>query len=116
MPLFLTVGRSGFFSTSLEKINPDEVTDITSFLTFIVVVVQFVMLIYGGLAIVLYNEMMNVSGGLRSVFLPLASLSWVILVGTVIGLAMVALAQTANPSKCNAVMKRDAGQRRVALG
>jgi hypothetical protein len=74
--------------------RPDEVTDIASFLTFIVVVVPFVMLIYGGLAIVLLDEMMDVSGGMKSVLLPLPPLSWVILVGLVIytGLAVLPFA------------------------
>ena len=41
---------------ALVKINPDEATHIRSFLTFIVVVVPFVMLIYFGSAIIIYND------------------------------------------------------------
>ena len=46
------------------------------FVTFIVVVVPFVMLFYGGLTILVYDQMMTASGSL----------------------AVVALAQTGNPS------------------
>ena len=51
----------------LEKINPDEVADIKSFLTFIIVVIPFVMLIYGGLTIMLYEKMVIISGGSQPV-------------------------------------------------
>ena len=68
----------------LEKINPDDVTDIGSFLTFIIAVIPFVILNCGGLTIIIYDEMMAVSGGSRSVHLPLVSSSGVILVGAVI--------------------------------
>jgi hypothetical protein len=40
VPLFLTVGTVAILWHVLEKINPDEVTDIESFSTFIVVVVH----------------------------------------------------------------------------
>jgi hypothetical protein len=50
--------------------------NIQSFVTFIVVVVPFVMLFYGGLTILVYDQMMTASGSL----------------------AVVALAQTGNPS------------------
>jgi hypothetical protein len=46
------------------------------------------MLIYGGLAIVLYDDMMDVSGGLKLVLLPLPSLSWAILFGTIIYISL----------------------------
>jgi len=72
VPLFLTVATVWILWQVLEKINPDEVKDIQSFLTFIVVVVPFVVLIYGELTIVLYDEMTAASGGLHPVFLPLA--------------------------------------------
>jgi hypothetical protein len=88
VPLFLTTATVWILWHVLEKI--DDVTEIKSFLTFIVSIVPFAMLFYGGLAIALYDDMMNVSGGLKSVLLPLPSLSWTILVGTIIyiGLAV----------------------------
>ena len=55
---------------------PDDVKELQFFLTFIVVVVPFVMLFYGGLTILVYDQMMTASGSL----------------------AVVALAQTGNPS------------------
>jgi hypothetical protein len=73
VPLLVTVATVWIIWRVLEKINPDEVTNIQSFLTFVIVVVPFVILIYGGLTIVLYDEMTAASGGSHPVFLPLAA-------------------------------------------
>jgi hypothetical protein len=88
LPLLVTVATVWIIWHVLEKINPDEVTDIGSFLTFIIAVVPFVMLICGGLTILIYDEMKAASGGLRS--LPLVSFSREIFAGAVIyiGLAV----------------------------
>jgi len=43
-----------------------------------------VILIYGGLTILIYDQMMTSSGGWRAVFLPLAESPWVILAGALI--------------------------------
>jgi hypothetical protein len=88
VPLLLTVATVWIIWYVLEKIDPDEVTEIRSFLTFIILAVPFVMLIYGGLAIVIYNAMTATSGGSRPVLLPLAP--QVVVVGAVvyIGLAV----------------------------
>ena len=80
--------------------DADEVIDIRSFLTFIVVVIPFVILVCGGLTVVIYNEMMGASG-VRPI-LPLAApMSRAILGGgdclyrpSAVGL--VALPQTVN--------------------
>jgi len=74
--LFLTVVTVWVVWHIFEKIGPNEVKNIQSFVTFIVVVVPFVMLSYGGLTILVYDQMMTASGSL----------------------AVVALAQTGNPS------------------
>ena len=79
-PLFLTVATIWILWHVLQKI--DEVIDIRFFLTFILVAVPFVMLIYFGGTIILYSKMMAVSGGSRQVFLPLTPLSRVKLIGT----------------------------------
>ena len=74
--LFLTVVTVWVVWHIFEKIGPNEVKNRQSFVTFIVVVVPFVMLFYGGLTILVYDQMMTASGSL----------------------AVVALAQTGNPS------------------
>ena len=84
LPLFLTVATVWIIWFVLEKNNPDEITDTPSFLTFIIVVIPFAILNYGGLTIIIYDEMMNLSGGPRSVYLPLVSSSPVIVTGVVI--------------------------------
>ena len=71
VPLFLTVATVWILWHVFEKIDPDEITDTRSFLVFIIVVIPFVMLIYGGLATVIHNKILAVSGGL--VYLPWAS-------------------------------------------
>jgi hypothetical protein len=73
VPLFLTVATIWILWHVLEKI--DEVIDIRFFLTFILVAVPFVMLIYFGGTIILYSQMMAVSGSSRQVLLPLTPLS-----------------------------------------
>src|SRR5262249_23285148 len=89
LPLFVTVATVWILWRVLEKTDADEVIDIRSFLTFIVVVIPFVILVYGGLTVVIYNEMMGASGA-RTI-LPLAApLSRAILGGAIvyIGLAL----------------------------
>ena len=84
VPLVATVAAVWAFWNVLEKIDPNEVKHIQSFVTFIIVVVPFVMLFYGGLAILIYDQMMTASGSWRAVLLPLTESPWVILVGAVI--------------------------------
>jgi hypothetical protein len=88
VPLLVTLATVWILWYVLEKIDPDEVTEIPSFLTFIIVAVPFVILNYGGLTILIYNEMTVESGGSHPVLLPLAP--QVIVVGAVvyIGLAV----------------------------
>jgi len=68
-PLVLTVATVWIIWRVLEKI--DGVVDTRSFLAFILVIIPLVMLIYGGLATVIHNKILAVSGGL--VYLPWAS-------------------------------------------
>ena len=84
LPVFLIVATVWVLWHVLEKIDPNEVKHIQSFVTFIIVVVPFVMLFYGGLAILIYDQMMTASGSWRAVLLPLTESPWVILVGAVI--------------------------------
>jgi hypothetical protein len=49
LPLFVTVAIVWILWRVLEKTDADEVIDIRSFVTFIVVVIPFVILVYGGL-------------------------------------------------------------------
>ena len=84
VPLFLTVATVWILWHVSEKINPDEITDIQPLLIFIIVVIPFVMLIYGGLATVLYDKMIAVSGGSQPPLLPLEPMSGVTLAGAVI--------------------------------
>ena len=78
LPLFVTVATVWILWRVLEKI--DEVIDTRSFLTFIIVVMPFVILVCGGLTFVIYNEMMGASGA--PTILPLAvPLSWETLAG-----------------------------------
>jgi ABC-type Fe3+-siderophore transport system permease subunit len=79
VPSLVTVATVWIIWLVLEKINPDEVADIRTFLTFIIAVVPFVMLICSGLGVVIHDEMMAASVGLRS--LPLASFSREIFAG-----------------------------------
>ena len=84
LPVFLIVATVWIVWHVLEKIDPNEVKHVQSFVTFIIVVVPFVMLFYGGLAILIYDQMMTASGSWRAVLLPLTESPWVILVGAVI--------------------------------
>jgi hypothetical protein len=83
-PLFLTVATVWILWHVLETIHPDEVIHIQFFLTFILVAVPFVMLIYFGLATVLYDKMIAVSGGSQSALLPLEPMSGATVAGAVI--------------------------------
>ena len=78
VPLLLIVGTVGILWRVHEKIYPDDVTDIRSFLTFILVIVPFVSSTYFGLAIILYDAI-NAGSGWPTI-LPLSELSPVLLV------------------------------------
>jgi hypothetical protein len=84
VPLFATVATVWAFRNILETIDPNEGKSIQFFLTVIVVVVPFAMLVFYGLAIVMYDQLMTASGSWRAVFLPLTESPWVILAGAVI--------------------------------
>src|SRR5215468_6048511 len=76
VPLLLIVGTVWILWRVYEKIYPD-VTDIRSFLTFILVIVPFVSSTYFGLAIILYDAI-NAGSGWPTI-LPLNELSPVLL-------------------------------------
>ena len=65
----------------VKKAFPDEVKDLQWFLTFIVVVIPFVMLVYFGLALINYNAIAALSGW--PPVLPLGSLLSPLIVGAV---------------------------------
>ena len=71
--LFLAVATVWIFWYVLKKIFLDEVRDARFFLTFIAVIIPFVMLIYFGLAVVNYDVMATRSGWPQA--LPLKPLS-----------------------------------------
>ena len=77
VPLLLIVGTVWILWRVHEKIYPDDVTDIRSFLTFILVIVPFVSSTYFGLAIILYDAI-NAGSGWPTI-LPLNGLSPVLL-------------------------------------
>jgi hypothetical protein len=79
LPVFLIVATVWIVWHVLEKIDPNEVKHIQSFVTFIIVVVPFVMLFYGGLAILIYDQMMTASGSWRAVLLPLTESPWAVI-------------------------------------
>jgi hypothetical protein len=79
--LFLSVATASIVWYVAKKIFPDEVGDVQFFLTFIVVIVPFVMLVYFGLAVINYDAMATWSGWPQ--VLPLSPLSPLI-VGTVV--------------------------------
>jgi hypothetical protein len=60
--LFLMVATVLILWYGVKKILPEETRDLQFFLTFIVVVVPFVMLIYFGLAVINYDAMTRSSG------------------------------------------------------
>jgi hypothetical protein len=62
LALLLAVAMVEIIWYVVEKAFPDEVRDLQFFLTFIVVIVPFVMLIYFGLAIINYDAMTRSSG------------------------------------------------------
>src|SRR5215469_2258433 len=77
VPLLLIVGTVWILWHVHEKIYPDDITDIPSFLTFILVIVPFVSSTYFGLALILYDAINAGSGW--STILPLSELSPVLL-------------------------------------
>ena len=79
--LFLAVATVWILWYVLKKISLDEVRDARSFLTFILVIVPFVMLIYFGLAIINYDAIAARSGW--PPILPLDSLSSPPIIGAV---------------------------------
>ena len=60
--LFLMVATVSILWYGVKKIFPGEIRDLQFFLTFIVVVVPFVMLIYFGVAVINYDAMTRSSG------------------------------------------------------
>jgi tungstate transport system substrate-binding protein len=89
LALLLSVGTVSIIWYVAKKITPDEVKDLQFFLTFIVVVIPFVMLIYFGLATVNYNAMAALSGW--PLVLPLDS---PLSPPPIVGLAAVYIGQT----------------------
>jgi hypothetical protein len=73
VPLFLTAATLRVLWYVLETIFPDEVRDPRFFLTFVIVAVPFVMLIYFGLAFLNYDAIAAQFG--RPTSLPLGLLS-----------------------------------------
>jgi len=55
LALFLSIATVSILWYGFKKIFPDEVKDVRSFLTFIIVIVPFVILVYFGGAIINYN-------------------------------------------------------------
>ena len=62
VPLVATVAAVWAFWNVLETIDPNEIKSIQSFLTVIVVIVPFAMLVFYGLAVVMYDELVTASG------------------------------------------------------
>ena len=86
LPVLLTVATVWIVWRVLEKIDPAEVKYTRSFLTFVIVIVPFVMLNYGGLTMVIYDEMTVASGGWK--FLPLPPSSLLMVAGVAIYIAL----------------------------
>jgi hypothetical protein len=78
-PLFLSVATVWIFWQAFEKIEPH--ADIGSFLTFIVVIVPFVMFVCLGVAAIFHDEIATWSG--LPTVLPLNPPSHAIVAGTV---------------------------------
>ena len=89
LALLLSVGTVSIIWYVAKRIFADDVKDLQFFLSFIVVVIPFVMLIYFGLAVINYDTMAALSG--LPLVLPLASPSSLPVVGLAafyIGLTM----------------------------
>jgi|SRR6516225_12254434 len=86
VPLFLTVATVWILWRALEKIEPD--ADIRSFLTFIVVIVPFVMFVCLGMAVIFHDEIAIWSGS--PTVLPLNPPSHAMIAGTVIYIGQTA--------------------------
>jgi len=78
LPLFATVAAVWAFWNVFETIDPNEAKSIRSFLTVIVVVIPFTTLVFYGLAVVMYDQLVTASGSWRAVFLPLTESPWLI--------------------------------------
>jgi hypothetical protein len=57
LALFLSIATVSILWYVLKKIFPDEVKDIRFFLTFIIAIVPFVIIVYFGAAVINYNAM-----------------------------------------------------------
>jgi tungstate transport system substrate-binding protein len=88
LALLLSVGTVSIIWYVAKKIFPDEVKDLQFFLSFIVAVIPFVMIIYFGLAVINYDAMAALSGW--PLVLPLDSP----LSPPVVGLAALYIGQT----------------------
>ena len=88
LALFLSVVTVSILWYVVKKIFPDDVKDLQSFLTFIVTVVPFVMIICFGLAVINYDAMSGRSGW--PPILPLSGL----LSPLILGAAVFYIAQT----------------------
>jgi tungstate transport system substrate-binding protein len=88
LALLLSVGTVSIIWYVVKKTFPDEVKDPQFFLTFIIVAVPFVMLVYFGMAVLNYNAMAELSGW--PLILPLDSA----LTPAVVGLAAYYIGQT----------------------
>jgi predicted permease len=88
LALFLSVVTVSILWYAVKKIFPDDVKDLQSFLTFIVAVVPFVMIIYFGLAVINYDAVAGRSGW--PPILPLSGL----LSPLILGAAVFYIAQT----------------------
>jgi len=80
VPLFLTVATVWILWRALEKIEPD--ADTRSFLTFIVVIVPFVMFVCLGMAVIFHDGIAKWSGS--PTVLPLNPPSHAMVAGAVI--------------------------------
>ena len=79
LALFLSVATVSILWNVLKKIFPDQVKDFQFFLTFIIAVVPFVVLVYFGLAVINYDAIATRSGWPQ--VLPLNGLLPPVLVG-----------------------------------
>jgi hypothetical protein len=79
--LVVTVATVSILWYVVKKVFPDEIKDLQLFLTFIVVLVPFVILVYFGLAVINYDAIAALSGW--PLVLPLDSLWSPLIVGAV---------------------------------